>query len=578
MPFKAWRWDRLSLRNKLTIVNITLLTFGIVVAGIGTTLLLRPTLVSQTDSQLSVYASDPTQFLAADPSSRLITYDAIRIAPSTIYVAVLDADGQVVVDNWGQWQRPQAIAPEVPADAAVRGSQSLFDMEDPLGATWRTITVPEGEYAADQVRGTLLIAAPLTSVNATMVNFLAIFFGFGLTVVIFGAALTRVLVSATLLPLRQVEATAMQFASGDYSQRLPAGTPNTEVGRLSRSLNTMLVRIDHAFDERTRTIAQMRRFVGDASHELRTPLVTVRGYAELYRMGALNDPEKVGQAMERIEKEALRMGGLVEDLLQLARLDETRELVKDVIDLEPIAEDAAMDAHATAKDRVVRALPVNIIQETRDEAEPLGSETTGELPAAVEADIVPAEESASAPEGAAAKRALWRRRSLPRPALRGFPIRRKGAEPSGIETADSDEDLGDVPAMVHANEDKVRQAISNLLGNAMRYTPEGSPLEVGVTVDLQNQLAIVDIIDHGEGIPPQIRQKIFERFWRADTSRARETGGSGLGLSIVSAIMKAHDGEVDVLETPGGGATFRLKFPLLMSAPVDSALSTAPNS
>lgn len=574
MPFKAWRWDRLSLRNKLTIVNITLLTFGIVVAGIGTTLLLRPTLVSQTDSQLSVYASDPTQFLATDPSSQLFTYDSVRIAPSTLYVAVVDAEGKVVVDNWGQWQRPRAIAPEVPADAANRGSQSLFDMEDPLGASWRTITVPEGEYAADQVRGTLLIAAPLTSVNATMVNFLAIFFGFGLTVVIFGAALTRVLVSATLLPLRQVEATAMQFASGDYSQRLPAGTPNTEVGRLSRSLNTMLVRIDHAFDERTRTIAQMRRFVGDASHELRTPLVTVRGYAELYRMGALNDPEKVGQAMERIEKEALRMGGLVEDLLQLARLDETRELVKDVIDLEPIAEDAAMDAHATAKDRVVRALPVRIIQEPQDEADSSGMATTGELPAPVEAEPA-ADDEAGAQEATPARRAIWRRRPLPRPALRGFPIRRKGTEPSEVEVA---EDFGDVPAMVHANEDKVRQAISNLLGNAMRYTPEGSPLEVDVTVDLPNQLAIVDIIDHGEGIPPQIRQKIFERFWRADTSRARETGGSGLGLSIVSAIMKAHDGEVDVFETPGGGATFRLKFPLLMSAPVDSAPSTAPNA
>lgn len=422
MPFKAWRWDRLSLRNKLTIVNITLLTFGIVVAGIGTTLLLRPTLVSQTDSQLSVYASDPTQFLATDPSSQLFTYDSVRIAPSTLYVAVVDAEGKVVVDNWGQWQRPRAIAPEVPADAANRGSQSLFDMEDPLGASWRTITVPEGEYAADQVRGTLLIAAPLTSVNATMVNFLAIFFGFGLTVVIFGAALTRVLVSATLLPLRQVEATAMQFASGDYSQRLPAGTPNTEVGRLSRSLNTMLVRIDHAFDERTRTIAQMRRFVGDASHELRTPLVTVRGYAELYRMGALNDPEKVGQAMERIEKEALRMGGLVEDLLQLARLDETRELVKDVIDLEPIAEDAAMDAHATAKDRVVRALPVRIIQEPQDEADSSGMATTGELPAPVEAEPA-ADDEAGAQE------------ATPRVARSGaaalFPAQRSAASRSG---------------------------------------------------------------------------------------------------------------------------------------------------
>ncbi|MFC5126739.1 sensor histidine kinase [Pseudoclavibacter helvolus] len=236
-----------------------------------------------------------------------------------------------------------------------------------------------------------------------------------------------------------------------------------------------------------------------------------------------------------------------------------------------------MDAHATAKDRVVRALPVRIIQEPQDEADSSGMATTGELPAPVEAEPA-ADDEAGAQEATPARRAIWRRRPLPRPALRGFPIRRKGTEPSEVEGAEADEDFGDVPAMVHANEDKVRQAISNLLGNAMRYTPEGSPLEVGVTVDLPNQLAIVDIIDHGEGIPPQIRQKIFERFWRADTSRARETGGSGLGLSIVSAIMKAHDGEVDVFETPGGGATFRLKFPLLMSAPVDSAPSTAPNA
>ena len=68
--------------------------------------------------------------------------------------------------------------------------------------------------------------------------------------------------------------------------------------------------------------------------------------------------------------------------------------------------------------------------------------------------------------------------------------------------------------------------------------------------------------DHGEGIPPQIRDKIFQRFWRADTSRARETGGSGLGLAIVSSILAAHHGTVEVVETDGGGATFRVSLPL----------------
>ncbi len=132
--------------------------------------------------------------------------------------------------------------------------------------------------------------------------------------------------TSTFSPLRDVEATAARFAAGDYGQRLGGATPNTEVGRLNRSLNTMLARIDRAFAESRGTVDQMRRFVGDASHELRTPLVSLRGYAELYRMGAIQDPDDVAQAMDRIEREAIRMGGLVEDLLELARLDEAKPL------------------------------------------------------------------------------------------------------------------------------------------------------------------------------------------------------------------------------------------------------------
>jgi two-component system OmpR family sensor kinase len=101
------------------------------------------------------------------------------------------------------------------------------------------------------------------------------------------------------------------------------------------------------------------------------------------------------------------------------------------------------------------------------------------------------------------------------------------------------------------------------MGNALRFTPPGSPIELGVRVDRKRRVAMLDIIDHGEGVPPQIRQKIFQRFWRADSSRTRETGGSGLGLAIVSAIIAQHKGAVEVLDTPGGGATFRIVLPLL---------------
>lgn len=121
----------------------------------------------------------------------------------------------------------------------------------------------------------------------------------------------------------------------------------------------------------------------------------------------------------------------------------------------------------------------------------------------------------------------------------------------------------DIPAVVLGEENKIRQVITNLIGNAIRFTPHGSPLELVVHVDPARGVGMLDIVDHGEGVPPQIRDKIFQRFWRADTSRTRATGGSGLGLAIVSGIISAHKGSVDVLETPGGGATFRVSLPLL---------------
>jgi two-component system OmpR family sensor kinase len=107
--------------------------------------------------------------------------------------------------------------------------------------------------------------------------------------------------------------------------------------------------------------------------------------------------------------------------------------------------------------------------------------------------------------------------------------------------------------------------VTNLMGNAQRYSPVGSPIELGVGVDLRRKMGVIAIIDHGRGIPPQMRDKIFQRFWRADTSRTRETGGSGLGLAIVAAIVSSHGGIIEVDETPGGGATFRVLLPLAPS-------------
>ena len=116
---------------------------------------------------------------------------------------------------------------------------------------------------------------------------------------------------------------------------------------------------------------------------------------------------------------------------------------------------------------------------------------------------------------------------------------------------------------MYAEENKIRQVVTNLMGNAMRFTRDNSPIEIVVDVDRAARFGVIAIVDHGDGIPPQLREKIFQRFWRADTSRTRDTGGSGLGLAIVAGIVANHEGHVEVVETPGGGATFRVSLPLL---------------
>src|SRR6185295_14024041 len=146
---------------------------------------------------------------------------------------------------------------------------------------------------------------------------------------------------------------AAAIAGGDLSHRVETTDPRTEVGRLGTALNRMLDRLEEAFAAREATQERLRRFIADASHELRTPLVSIRGYAELFRMGAAREPEDVAKAMRRIEDEAARMGVLVEDLLTLARLDEVREASHGAVDLTVLARDAVDDARATDPDRQI---------------------------------------------------------------------------------------------------------------------------------------------------------------------------------------------------------------------------------
>jgi two-component system OmpR family sensor kinase len=162
-----------------------------------------------------------------------------------------------------------------------------------------------------------------------------------------------VVVRIGLLPLDRMGHTASVIAGGDLSHRVQDTDGRTEVGRLGMALNAMLDRLEEAFAERQASEDRLRRFLADASHELRTPLSSIRGYAELFRMGAVADAAELERAMKRIEDEAARMGVLVEDLLTLARLDEIADAPHTDVDVRRLARDAVDDARATAPGRAI---------------------------------------------------------------------------------------------------------------------------------------------------------------------------------------------------------------------------------
>lgn len=484
-------WESTSLRTKITGVTVIVITLGLFGIGVGTMTTVQQYLQDEVDRKIDEVAASLSSSLTTSDFESFDTTGQTG-ARSSYFLAAITDDGEVLASNLDP--QSSGYQPDMSGitQSFILNNSPNFTVPSLDGDTeWRLHAyslriIQEADMTQEQA--TLIIGVDLEDSRATVGRFATIFLLFGLAVVLLSAILTRFLVTTTFRPLREVEMTAARFAGGDFSQRLGGATPNTEVGRLTRSLNTMLSRIDRAFADRADTIEQMRRFIGDASHELRTPLVSVRGYAELYRMGALTKKADVAQAMERIEKEAERMTTLVTDLLELARLDEAKPLELAPVNLIGLAHDQAMDAQASAPGRTVT---------------------------------------------------LWHDGELVHdPTL--------------------------VPAItLNAEENKIRQVLANLLQNALRFSPDDTPIEVIVEKEDNPARGVISVVDHGEGIPLQLRDKIFQRLFRADTSRARDTGGSGLGLAIVDTIVRRHKGTIRVDETPGGGATFKVSLPLV---------------
>ncbi|NDA80867.1 MAG: HAMP domain-containing protein [Actinobacteria bacterium] len=325
--------------------------------------------------------------------------------------------------------------------------------------------------------GSAVAALSLEDVERTLGRLQILFLFIGLLVLLLVGVVSRVAIRLSMKPLTAVEGTAEAIANGDLSARLPDAKPNSEVGRLTASLNRMLGRIEESFSLQRRSEEKLRRFVADASHELRTPLTAIRGFAELHRQGAITGEEKTKELVGRIENESKRMSALVEDLLTLARLDQARPIVHEAVDMKKLIDEVA---------QAVRA-----------------------------------------------------------------------SNPSANITVI----LPDDEVFVLGDSLKVHQAILNLAVNAAIHTPAGTPITITLLSGAgQVQVKVSDL---GPGLTPEQQTRVFERFYRVDQSRARSGAeGSGLGLSIVQAIMDAHHGSVEIQSELGRGTTFTLVFPV----------------
>ena len=483
-------WELVSLRSKLTGLSVALIGLLLLVSSFGTVTLLRAYLQQNTDNLITTAATLLSQENPSliEPKILAKRLNLPRL-PSDYLIAVLDPEGKtiyrIMASDSDEDDLPDLSILNLAGTAATGGLPFDLDEHGGLGEvtidehdSWRVVAKPFRNYAA-----TVVVALPNSANLELLRQYRAIGGGFGFLLLAISGLSIWLTIAQALRPLREVERTAKLVASGDLSQRLIERPGKTEIARLNRSLNSMLDSLEDSVSSRNKTVSQMRRFVADASHELRTPLVSVRGYAELYRKGALTKKSEVQEAMGRIEAEAIRMSSLVESLLTLARLDENQKLDAAPTDLAKLARDI-ISRDIQGKQKISLSLLT------------LGGAK------------VPADFSLSA----------------------------------------------------EVNEGQIRQVLVNLIENAKRFSPDKGSIEIAVGQKTEDEVTL-EVIDHGEGIPKQLRDKVFERFYRADNSRNRDTGGTGLGLAIVKEIVSLHKGRIEVRETPGGGATFRIKLP-----------------
>ncbi|MFG2914973.1 ATP-binding protein [Kitasatospora sp. NPDC048298] len=491
----------LSLRTRLLCLSIALVAVGLLGTGLLVTSALHGYLQDRVDDRLVLTGQVAARISPPAGTGTPTGVQALGVIGDTT-VTYLDEDG-ATRRAFDVSPSPPGGGPELPPldhEAVLAHGGRPFTVPSHDGEhEWRVVAFTQPAFTQPVPpdsggQGSVVVATALDEVDRTTAKARNLSLTMGAALLAVLTAVGWFAVRSGLRPLTRIEETATAITAGDYSHRVPElAAPHTEVGRLAACLNQMLTRIDTAFRARAEAESRARRFFADASHELRTPLVGIKGYTDLYGMGALSTREDLDRTMTRIAAESQRLTRLVEEMFLLARLDEDTHnaaaglgrapalaLDLEPMDLRTLAADALRDVRALDKDR-----PVTL---------------TGP----------------------------------------------GGGKPSNA------------PAV--ADEARLRQVVTNLIGNAVTHTPPGTPIRIGVGT--AGTHAVLEVADQGPGLTPTEREHVFDRFYRTDDSRNRATGGSGLGLAIAQALVAAHGGRITLDTAPGRGCTFRVLLPL----------------
>ncbi|KUJ70332.1 histidine kinase [Streptomyces albus subsp. albus] len=573
---------------------VVLIAVVCAVIGTVTALALRSSLYDQLDRQLTGVAERaagpagdrgphggavaphgirPPVVDPVPPRDRLLFVNGPGQPVGTIGAAV-DDRGRIVRTAVSTQQRSTGGPPEVTAER-LSDRQSAALRALPADDRPHSVRLPGlGEYRAQSVHtagGTLIAGIPTTSAQDTLDTLIVAEVCVTAAGLIAAGLAGAALVTVALRPLRRVAATATRVSElplhrGEVAlhERVPPAEadPRTEVGQVGAALNRMLGHVGSALAARQESETRVRRFVADASHELRTPLASIRGYAELTRRG----PEELGPdtryALGRVESEAARMTGLVEDLLLLARLDAGRPLDTAETDLAPLVVDAVSDARVAGPGHRWRLhLPDGPVPVHGDAARlqqvlvNLLGNARAHTPAGT---TVTARVSAAGPDGLAGTRA---------DTAAGVGDLADAGGHAGADTDDPDDpaDAGHVAGAAGlAGVGHVAQAGG--LADAGRLAEVGGLVHAGGEAGARAAGVVgrwwvsVEVEDDGPGIPAELLPHVFERFARGDASRSRTAGSTGLGLAIVRAVAQAHGGRVSVRSRPGR-TVFAVRLP-----------------